>query len=88
VELTPRVLVEDGLVFGLRMNEGVDLPGLHARFSEAPWENVSGLAGRLTEEGLATMDGGGRLRLTLRGRLLADAVGAQIMEAMAEPAHA
>ena len=88
VELTPRVLAEDSLIFGLRMNEGVDLPGLHARFSEALWENVSGLAGRLTEEGLATMDGGGRLRLTLRGRLLADAVGAQIMEAMAEPTHA
>ena len=46
------------------------------------------LPGRLVEEGLATMDGGGLLRLTLRGRLLADAVGAQIMETMAEPAHA
>ena len=88
VELTPRALAEDSLIFGLRMNEGVDLPGLHARFPEVPWENISGLAGRLVEEGLATMDGGGCLRLTLRGRLLADAVGAQIMETMAEPAHA
>ena len=88
VELTPRALAEDSLIFGLRMNEGVDLPGLHARFPEVPWENISGLAGRLAEEGLATLDGGGRLRLTLRGRLLADAVGAQIMETMAEPAHA
>jgi len=31
------------------------------------------------------MDAGGRLQLTLRGRLLADAMGTQIMEAMAEP---
>ena len=31
---------------------------------------------------------GGRLRLTLRGRLVADAVGAQIMETMAEGAPA
>ena len=88
VELTPRALAEDSLIFGLRMNEGVDLPGLRARFPAAPWENVAGLAGRLAEEGLATMDGDGRLRLTLRGRLLADAVGTQIMDAMAEPAHA
>jgi oxygen-independent coproporphyrinogen-3 oxidase len=88
VELTPCVLAEDSLIFGLRMNDGVDLPGLRTRFPAAPWENVRGLAGRLVEEGLATMDGGGRLRLTLRGRLLADAVGAQIMETMAEPAHA
>jgi oxygen-independent coproporphyrinogen-3 oxidase len=88
VELTPRVLAEDSLIFGLRMNEGVDLSGLRTRFPEAPWENVSGLAGRLAEEGFATMDDGGRLRLTLRGRLVADAVGAQIMEVMAEPAHA
>ncbi len=88
VELVPRVLAEDSLIFGLRMNEGVDLPGLNARFPEVPWENVNALAGRLVDEGLASMEGGGRLRLTLRGRLVADAVGAQIMEAMAETAHA
>jgi oxygen-independent coproporphyrinogen-3 oxidase len=88
VELTPRVLAEDSLIFGLRMNEGVDLPGLRTRFPEARWENVSGLAGRLVEEGLANMDAGGRLQLTLRGRLLADAMGTQIMEAMAETVHA
>ena len=88
VELLPRVLAEDCLIFGLRMNEGVDLPGLNARFPDVPWENVDALAGRLVDEGLALMEGGGRLRLTLRGRLVADAVGAQIMEAMAETAHA
>jgi oxygen-independent coproporphyrinogen-3 oxidase len=88
VELTPRVLAEDSLIFGLRMNEGVDLSALRTRFPDAPWENISGLAGRLAEEGFAIMDDGGRLRLTLHGRLLADAVGAQIMEAMTEPAHA
>jgi hypothetical protein len=32
-------------------------------------------------------DGAGRLRLTLRGRLLADAVGAQVLEVMAEPLY-
>ena len=87
VELTPRVLVEDGLVFGLRMNEGVDLPALRARFPAAPWKGIDALADRLADEGLAVGDGAGRLRLTLRGRLLADAVGAQVLEVMAEPLY-
>jgi oxygen-independent coproporphyrinogen-3 oxidase len=88
VELTPRVLAEDSLIFGLRMNDGVDLPSLRTRFPTAPWENVNELAGRLAEEGLAIMAGDGRLQLTLRGRLLADAVGTEIMEAMTESAQA
>jgi oxygen-independent coproporphyrinogen III oxidase len=80
VELTPRVLAEDSLVFGLRMNEGVDLTALRARFPEAPWDQVAALAERLAQEGLAVAEDG-RLRLTLRGRLLADGVGGQVMEA-------
>ncbi|MDD2763913.1 MAG: radical SAM family heme chaperone HemW [Opitutaceae bacterium] len=88
VELTPRTLAEDSLIFGLRMNEGVDLPRLRSRFPAAPWEQVGLLAGRLTEAGIAILDGAGRLRLTLRGRLVADAVGAQVMEAMAAAAAA
>jgi oxygen-independent coproporphyrinogen-3 oxidase len=80
VELTPRVLVEDSLIFGLRMNEGVSLAALRARFPEALWEKVDALAERLTQEGLAVA-GDGRLRLTLRGRLVADAVGGEIMGA-------
>jgi len=84
VELTPRLLAEDSLIFGLRMNDGVDLPALRERFPGAPWERVASLAGRLVEEGLAERAAESSLRLTLRGRLVADAVGAQIMEAMAE----
>jgi len=84
VELTPRLLAEDSLIFGLRMNDGVDLPALRERFPGAPWERVESLAGRLVEEGLAERAAESSLRLTLRGRLVADAVGAQIMEAMAE----
>jgi oxygen-independent coproporphyrinogen-3 oxidase len=86
VELTPRLLAEDSLVFGLRMNEGVNLPRLRARFPAAPWAGLRALSDRLVEEGLATADAGGNLRLTLRGRLVADAIGAQIMETMRETA--
>jgi oxygen-independent coproporphyrinogen-3 oxidase len=80
VELTPRILAEDSLIFGLRMNEGVAMPALRARFPEAPWEKVDALAERMTQEGLAVA-GDGRLRLTLRGRLVADAVGGEVMDA-------
>jgi oxygen-independent coproporphyrinogen-3 oxidase len=80
VELTSRVMAEDSLIFGLRMNEGVDLPVLRARFPDAPWGQIDALAVRLTEEGLAVM-GDGRLRLTLRGRLVADSVGGEILAA-------
>ncbi len=83
VALTPRLLAEDSLIFGLRMNDGVDLPALRERHPAAPWARIEALAARLAEDGLATLSPAGTLRLTLRGRLVADAVGAQIMEAMA-----
>ena len=79
--LTPELLLEDSLVFGLRMNEGVDLDGLRASHSRAPWAALDQLAARLAAEGLATLREG-RLALTLRGRLVADAVGTEVMTAM------
>jgi len=84
VELTERVLLEDSLIFGLRMNEGVDLQALRARFPGAPWAAIGRLAGRTVEEGLAVCTGDGRWSLTLQGRLVADAVGAEVMGAMDE----
>lgn len=86
VELTPRILLEDSLIFGLRMNEGVSLPALRGSFPAADWEAIDEFADLIAGEGLATRDNEGRLRLTLRGRLLADAVGARIMEALARRA--
>lgn len=85
VALTPALLAEDSLIFGLRMNEGVDVADLGRRFPEAPWGAVHELMHRLVEEGLALRTGP-RLSLTTRGRLVADAVGGAIMEAMAEEA--
>lgn len=85
LELSPVQLAEDALIFGLRMTAGVDVAAWQARVPEAPWQAVSTLAQRLTEDGLATRDGS-CLRLTTRGRLLADAVGLEIMTAFHEPA--
>jgi oxygen-independent coproporphyrinogen-3 oxidase len=79
-ELTPALLAEDALVFGLRMNEGVDVRRLQATCPQAPWDTVDAFLMRLVEEGLATRDSD-RVRLTSKGRLLADQVGSEVMMA-------
>ncbi|HZZ59517.1 MAG TPA: radical SAM family heme chaperone HemW [Opitutaceae bacterium] len=75
VALTPELLCEDALIFGLRMNAGVDVGRLRGR--------DAGLRGKLDDlvaDGLAEW-AGPRLRLTRRGRLLADRVGAELLGA-------
>jgi oxygen-independent coproporphyrinogen-3 oxidase len=78
--LTPALLAEDGLVFGLRMNDGVDVDLLRARCPGAAWERVDALILRLVEEGLA-LRSGACVRLNPRGRLLADSIGSELMAA-------
>lgn len=80
VALTAALLAEDVVIFGLRMNEGVDLAPWRQRAPDAPWAEVDALMARLADAGLALREGT-VVRLTDRGRLLADAVGAEAMEA-------
>ncbi|HTO04338.1 MAG TPA: radical SAM family heme chaperone HemW [Opitutus sp.] len=80
VQLTPALLAEDALIFGLRMNVGVDLAGWQRRCPEAPWSAVESTLADLVEDGLAVRTGS-RVQLTDRGRLLADSVGTEIMTA-------
>jgi oxygen-independent coproporphyrinogen-3 oxidase len=87
VQLTPALLAEDALIFGLRMNEGVNLAVLRARWPNAPWATAEALADRLADEGLAER-ADESLRLTARGRLLADAVGAEILEKLSDSVSA
>lgn len=87
VPLTPALLAEDALIFGLRMNEGVNLAALRTRWPSAPWATAGALADRLAAEGLAERKGDA-LWLTPRGRLLADAVGAEILEKLSDPVSA
>jgi oxygen-independent coproporphyrinogen-3 oxidase len=77
-ELTPALLAEDALIFGLRMNAGVDLEELRKRFPQAPWPAFDEKLDRLCREGLAELEGP-RVRLTRRGRLLADSVGEEML---------
>lgn len=86
VPLSTALLAEDALIFGLRMNAGVDVASWRERCPEAPWPAVEGVLGRLVDVGLALRDGA-TVRLTDRGRLLADSVGAEVMAAFSiEPA--
>jgi oxygen-independent coproporphyrinogen-3 oxidase len=81
VALTPELLATDSVVFGLRMNEGVSLPQLRQRFPTPRWEGLFDLMPALICEGLLVSSPEGRIGLTDRGRLLADAVGSEIMAA-------
>ena len=78
VALTPAILAQDFLIFGLRMNAGVDLAGLEHRFPGSLPAGWNGFKDRLIEEGLAVQTGT-NLRLTDAGRLLADRIGEEIL---------
>lgn len=85
VVLTPALLAEDALIFGLRMNAGVNLAELRGRFPSAPWPEVEVQISRLQDAAVAEVVDG-HLRLTPRGRIIADTVGAEIMDAFVDPA--
>ncbi len=79
--LDDTILGIDACIFGLRMTEGIDLVSLQRRFPLGPWKRLERLWTRLETEGLLERiiePSRETLRLTRRGRLLADAVGAQI----------
>jgi oxygen-independent coproporphyrinogen III oxidase len=78
--LTPALLAEDALIFGLRMNAGVDLSWWRGRAPEAPWRGIEETLAGLEAGGLLIRDGA-HVRLTEDGRLVADSVGAEIMGA-------
>lgn len=80
VQLTPELLAEDALIFGLRMNAGVDLAPWRIRAPDAPWAAIDDTLATLAAGELLVRDGE-RVRLTPRGRLVADSVGAEIMAA-------
>jgi oxygen-independent coproporphyrinogen-3 oxidase len=80
VALTPSLLAEDALIFGLRMNAGVALATWRARAPEAPWPAIEDMLATLVASELLVREGD-IVKLTQRGRLVADSVGAEIMAA-------
>ena len=81
VALTNDLLAADSVIFGLRLNEGVSLPRLRRRFPSPGWTGLEDLLPKLLLGGLLVATVEGRISLTPRGRLLADAIGADILEA-------
>ncbi|NDV61058.1 radical SAM family heme chaperone HemW [Puniceicoccales bacterium CK1056] len=77
--LNAEILAQDLLIFGLRMNEGVDLEGLEKRFPEALPEEWPDFCHSLIEENLACRKES-VLLLTEKGRLLADRIAQEILE--------
>jgi oxygen-independent coproporphyrinogen-3 oxidase len=78
-DLSPADLLCDALVFGLRLNAGVDPFALSARFGTTLPQGVRDLFADLVEEGLMEL-AGTHFRLTGEGRLRADAVGVAVLE--------
>ena len=82
-ELTPSLLMEDALIFGLRMNSGVDVEGLHQRFGKPLSQRVSQYLLEMEKCGYLERLGT-RALLTESGRLLADAIGQNLMSSEQE----
>ncbi|HTB63049.1 MAG TPA: coproporphyrinogen-III oxidase family protein, partial [Opitutales bacterium] len=81
VALTPAILAADALVFGLRLNRGVNLAPLCQRFPEFKFSLLEPLWSELSKNGLLNKNGS-VIRLTRAGRLVADRVGVKILEAV------
>ena len=78
-DLNATDLLCDALVFGLRLNAGVDPAALATRFATPLPGRVTHLFESLPEEGLMETVGT-HVRLTGEGRMRADAVGVAIIE--------
>ena len=77
------ILLEDCLIFGLRMNAGIDLDELGNRFEVDVSRLLDPLIARWTDQGLAENEGP-KVRLTEEGRLLADAIGEELVGLIAD----
>jgi oxygen-independent coproporphyrinogen-3 oxidase len=82
VSLDNRILMADAIIFGLRMNIGIDLTDIALRFP-APkvMALLEPLIARFADEGLLIRSGA-HARLTHKGRLVCDAIGSAVLEAV------
>ena len=78
LKLDTETLICDAIIFGLRMNEGIDLRALDRRFHPQTTQRWKPLFERLVAEELATKQDS-KVTLTLAGRLLADAIAVEVL---------
>jgi oxygen-independent coproporphyrinogen-3 oxidase len=80
VELDQNMLLGDSIIFGLRMNEGIDLVALKSRFPDAQnGAAIECVLREMADSGLIRIDKG-RYHPSREGQLLADGIGAKILE--------
>jgi oxygen-independent coproporphyrinogen-3 oxidase len=80
VDLDDDLLLTDAIIFGLRMNRGVDIDALHTRFSRATCRSaIEAELGRFVHEALVERRSA-HYCLTHRGRLVCDAIGSALMD--------
>lgn len=77
-ELSMGELALDSIVFGLRMNAGVDLAGLEGRFPGFDMASVEPFLQELVGQGLAVSEGR-RYTLTLSGLMVVDRIGSELL---------
>ena len=81
IGLEDSILFADAVVFGLRMNSGIDLDEIGLRFPEAGNSRaIRSLLERLKFVGLVQLDGS-HAELTHAGRLVCDSIGSAVLEA-------
>ncbi len=78
VNLTDSDLFIDSIIFGLRMNDGINLQTLCERFPQADHHKYDDTFKFLTERSLLEKSGD-VIKLTARGRLVADAVAVELL---------
>lgn len=76
--LTEAALAEDSLIFGLRMNKGIDLEEWKKTYSQVGYEKYSSVFTTLIEQGLCDLSGN-FLSLTTEGRLVSDSIAQLLM---------
>ena len=80
IKLTESILFIDSLVFGLRMNQGINLSALKAKYPSVTFfDSIDDLINRLVDEGYLNCSGD-RFVLTREGQLKCDAIGSELMQ--------
>ena len=81
VKLSDEDLLEDAVIFGLRMGQGISIESLSRRFSSESLGSLTSFFDSLNEEGLVTISHGDKVCLTMKGKLLADRIAIELLEA-------
>jgi oxygen-independent coproporphyrinogen-3 oxidase len=85
VPLSPGQLVEDALIFGLRMNDGVAVGEIESRFGVGALGPFREILDSFAASGLAIWRDAGSIALTREGRLVADRVGEELLGVATHP---